>query len=119
MISEEARDSRQLSAEAAISALENCHPAYANAICWHWLREQETNGPRSDPFGFLYSEALFWADVAPAHELIAYVTAGLERLRGHCVPVAIRKQLFVDLWDAFDGSDQQAFLRRVSGGRND
>lgn len=58
-------------------------------------------------------DALFWADCAPAHELVAYGAAALDRLRGLPLALDTRKRLFAQLWEAFNPKDRQAFLMRV------
>lgn len=101
-------------AKVAWVALENCDPQDVAHICATYLAEMETGGPvMGDLLGTVTGDALFWADCAPAHELVAYGTAALERLRGLALGLDTRKRLFARLWETFDTTDRRAFLERV------
>lgn len=101
-------------ASAAAYALENCNPRDAAQLCAGILDAMQTDGPiLGDPFGMVASDALFWAVCAPPHELVAYGTAALDRLRGLALGLNTRKRLFARLWETFDPKDRQAFLTRV------
>lgn len=101
-------------ANAAWFALDHCDPQDVAHICATCLAELETGGPYfGDLLGTLTGDALFWADCAPAHELVAYGTAALDRLRGLALGLDTRKRLFARLWETFDPKDRQAFLTRV------
>lgn len=104
-------------AEAACMALGECDPQDAAAICAAFLDTAETGGPRHDVFGLLYQDALWWADLAPPHELVAYVTAGLDRLPKTHLSTPRRKQVFKHLWRSFTETDRAAFLAHVKGGK--
>ncbi|WP_136683120.1 hypothetical protein [Falsirhodobacter xinxiangensis] len=95
-------------------ALRDADPDDAATICAAFLEEQKTNGPvMGDPFGTTTSDALFWADCAPPHELVAYGMAALDRLQDQPLGIKSRKKLFACLWKTFLPSDRQAFLMRV------
>jgi hypothetical protein len=95
-------------------ALENCNPRDAAQICATFLAESETGGPlMGDLLGMVTGDALFWADCAPAHELVAYGTAALDQLRGQALGLDTRKHLFSRLWESFDPKVRRAFLARV------
>lgn len=101
-------------ASAAAYALEHCDPHDAAQLCANILEAMQTEGPvLGDPFGMVASDAAFWADCAPAHELAAYGCAALDRLRGLALGLNTRKRLFAKLWETFDKCDRQAFLSRV------
>lgn len=101
-------------ASAAAYALEKCNPHDAAQLCAGILDVMQTDGPiLGDPFGMVASDALFWADCAPPHELAAYGCAALDRLRGLALGLNTRKRLFARLWETFDPKDRQAFLTRV------
>lgn len=86
----------------------------AAQICMAFLESMETGGPTlGDPFGMVTGDAMFWADCAPAHELVAYGTAALNRLRGTALGIGTRKRLFAALWRSFKDEDRKAFLSRV------
>jgi len=104
-------------AEAACLALAECRPQDAAAICAAYLDTMETGGPRSDVFGTLYSDATWWADLAPPHELAVYVTAGLTRLPKRHISLPARKRVFKALWQSFPDADRAAFLAHVKGGK--
>ena len=99
---------------AAWFALDHCDRQDILHICETQLADLVTEGPTlGDPFGMLASDALFWADCAPAHELAAYGCAALDRLRGRTLGLSVRKRLFAKLWETFDKPDRLAFLGRV------
>lgn len=99
---------------AAWFALDHCDRQDTLHICETWLADLVTDGPTlGDPFGMVASDALFWADCAPAHELAAYGCAALDRLRGRALGLNVRKRLFAKLWETFDKPDRLAFLGRV------
>lgn len=101
-------------ANAAWFALDHCDPQDAAHICATVLAELETGGPcLGDLLGTLTEDALFWADCAPVHELVAYGASALDRLRGAALGLNTRKRLFARLWETFDPKDRQAFLARV------
>ena len=101
-------------ANSAWYALDQCDRQDAAHICATYLIELETGGPvMSDLLGIVTGDALFWADCAPAHELVAYGTAALDRLCGLALGLDTRKRLFARLWETFDPKDRQAFLTRV------
>lgn len=101
-------------ADQAIIALVKCHPDDAAQLCAAMLAELETGGPvMGDLLGTVTGDALLWADCAPAHELVAYGTAALDRLRGQGLGVGVRKKLFAHIWETFDPPDRLAFLARV------
>jgi hypothetical protein len=104
-------------AEAACLALRECDPQDAAAICAAFLDTTETGGPRHDVYGTLYSDALWWAEMAPPHELVAYVTAGLDRLPKAHLSTPRRKEVFKHLWRSFTDTDRAAFLAHVKGGK--
>ena len=104
-------------AEAACLALAECRPKDAAAICAAYLDTMETGGPRNDAFGLLHEDARWWADLAPVHELVAYVTAGLTRLPRRHPSLPARKALFKALWRSLPDTDRAAFLAHVKGGR--
>jgi hypothetical protein len=101
-------------ANSAWFALDHCDPEDVAHICSTLLAELETGGPvMGDLLGTVTGDALFWADCAPVHELVAYGMAALDRLRGIALGLDIRKRLFAKLWETFDPKDRQAFLTRV------
>ena len=101
-------------ADAAWFSLDHCLPQDVAHICATCLAELETGGPiMGDLLGTAIEDARFWADCAPAHELVAYGTAALDRLRGLALGLDTRKRLFARLWETFDPKDRQAFLTRV------
>lgn len=101
-------------ANAVWFALDHCVPEDVAHIAATCLADLETGGPTlGDIFGTVMGDAVFWADCAPAHELVAYGTAALDRLRGTALGIGTRKRLFARLWETFDPKDRQAFLRRV------
>lgn len=109
-------------AERAIESLEACGPEVADALCLRWLEQSRTPGPQNDLFGTLYSDARFWAEVAPPHEVVAYTVAGLGQLPKRYVPQGTLKRVFVAIWELFDNAARSSFLRRVdpngrSGGK--
>jgi len=101
-------------ANAVWFALDHCAPEDVAHIAATCLADLETGGPTlGDIFGTVSGDAAFWADCAPAHELVAYGTAALDRLRGSALGIGTRKRLFARLWETFDTKDRQAFLRHV------
>lgn len=101
-------------ASAAAFALDHCTPNDAAQLCAGILDALQTDGPvLGDPFGMVASDAQFWADCAPPHELAAYGCAALDRLRGLALGVITRKRLFAQLWQTFPPKERQAFLSRV------
>lgn len=104
-------------ATAAWFALDHCDRQDILHICETLLADLVTDGPTlGDPFGMVASDALFWADCAPTHELPAYGCAVLDKLHGRSLGINIRKRLFAKLWKAFDKRDRLAFLARVDAG---
>jgi len=104
-------------AEAACLALAECRTQDAAAICAAVLDTMRTDGPRHDVFGTLYSDATWWADLAPLHELVAYVTAGLTRLPKRHLSLPARKKLLKALLRSLPDTDCAAFLAQVKEGR--
>ncbi len=101
-------------ASAAAYALEKCHAYDAAQLCAGILDAMQTDGPpMGDTWGLVVSDARLWADIAPAHEVVAYGAASLDRLRGLAVGLNTRKRLFVRLWEGFSPKDRQAFLSRL------
>ena len=101
-------------AHAAWGALDLCAPQDRAVILADHLARLETGGPYfGDLLGTVTADATFWADCAPAHELVAYGTAALDRLRGLPLGLDTRKRLFARLWETFDLRDRQRFLPRV------
>lgn len=106
--------SANTAADALCRALADCHPKDAAAICAAYLDDQRTGGPvMGDPFGMVSGDAALWADSAPVHELAAYGTAALDRLRTANLGLNARKRLFAALWQSFPDQDRKAFLARV------
>lgn len=102
-------------ARAVWFALDHCHPEDAAQVCAGYLDNLTTEGPiLGNPFGMVTGEARMWADCAPVHEIAAYVTAGLDRLRGLALAKTARKRLFWAIWQSFDREDRQAFLARAN-----
>lgn len=98
----------------AIQALAKCDQHIAVQICASVLANWETGGPvMGDLLGTVHGDALLWADCAPPHELVAYGTAALDRLRHLQLGIEVRKRLLVQLWESLDHYDRQQFLRRV------
>jgi hypothetical protein len=104
------RHERRVSAVLALYCLD---PMDAATICTEVLESMETDGPRHDPFGHVRSDARFWADCAPPHEVAAYTVAGLERLQNSPLGRRTRKRVFFALWQTFKISDRFAFLTKV------
>ncbi len=101
-------------AHAAWAALDCCAPQDRAVVLADHLARLETGGPAlGDLLGTVTADALFWADVAPVHELTAYGVAALDRLRDLPLGLDTRKRLFARLWGTFDPLDRQAFLTRV------
>ncbi|MCB5409447.1 hypothetical protein [Pseudogemmobacter faecipullorum] len=101
-------------ATSAWFALDHCDRQDVLHICATYLADLETGGPvMGDLLGTLTGDALFWADCAPAHELVAYGTAALDRLRRIPLGINTRKRLFADLWKAFAPDHRQAFLASI------
>ncbi|WP_051294576.1 hypothetical protein [Gemmobacter nectariphilus] len=99
---------------ALCEALAECCIKDAAAICAAYLDDHRTGGPvMGDPFGMVSGDAALWADSAPAHELVAYGTAALDRLRTANLGLNARKRLFAALWRSFPDQDRKAFLARV------
>lgn len=99
---------------ALCEALAACRPKDAAAICAEFLESQRTGGPvMGDPFGMVSGDAALWADSAPVHELAAFGTAALDRLRTANLGLNARKRLFAALWQSFPDQARKAFLARV------
>lgn len=99
-------------------ALSECHPDDAAQICAAFLEDHTTRGPQmGDPFGMVAGDAQLWADCALVHELAAYASAAMERLRGQAMATKARKRLFWALWGSFDRGDRSAFLSKVREGQ--
>ena len=99
---------------ALCEALAACNVKDGAAICAEFLDSQRTGGPvMGDPFGMVSGDAALWADSAPVHELAAYGTAALDRLRTANLGLNARKRLFAALWRSFPDQDRKAFLARV------
>lgn len=67
------------------------------------------------PSGFLSADedAKWWASVATPPELVAMMTATMERLGDRALHLSMRKRLFVALWAGMPESDRKSFLSKV------
>lgn len=113
----EARAEMRLRARAALDlavALGAADPRDAVAVACAFLRDQHPGHPEvALLFGEERAEARIWADWASPETLAAYGIEVLRALRGAPTGLALRKELFVALWDSFPDADRAQFLGRV------
>lgn len=93
--------------------ISQCNPHDAAQIMAAALQNMETDGPQHDVFGTLRRDARWWAEIAPAHEVQAYVIEGLRHLKDTAVGRSARKELIVALWNGMRADDKEAFLRAI------
>lgn len=98
-------------------AIGQAHPQDAAQIMAAALRDAETFGPQHDPFGHVRQDARYWAELAPPHEVQAYVLAGLRQLGQQALGSQARKEIFAALWKDMPAKDKAAFLAAIQGGR--
>lgn len=96
-----------------VCAIAETDPEDAAPILDAALRSWSVGGPGLALLLELDEDAEWWAAVAPAGEVAAYVAAGLRRLKVTPLHVALRKQLLVSLWHSMPEADRRAFLGRV------
>jgi len=96
-------------------AIGACNPSDAAQIMAAALEQMATGGPDHDVFGTVRQDAEWWAEIAPAHEVQAYVNAGLRQLLKSAIGPKARKAVIVALWRGMTDQDKAAFLRAVAG----
>jgi hypothetical protein len=97
----------------ACDALALCHRDIAVQIAEAALEQMRTGGPHSDLMGDIRREARWWAELAPAHELRAYVVAALDQLGQRAISDKARKEVFAALWKGMGEPDRAAFLQAI------
>lgn len=97
-------------------AINQCHPADAALIMTAALEDMTTTGPQHDPFEQWNADAEWWAEIAPAQEVQAYVYAGLKDIARNALGRNARKRFIVALWQGLSPDDRRAFLAHVSKG---
>jgi hypothetical protein len=95
------------------AAIAACEPTDAAQIMAAALQDMETDGPQHDVFGTLRRDAAFWAELAPVHEVQAYVLEGLKKLGQRALAPNARKALIVDIWRGMTPEDKREFLKRL------
>jgi hypothetical protein len=109
---------RAVRQEVLCNAIEACDPQDAPSIMLAALEGMETGGPGlTDMLGRVREDAVWWADIAPQHELQEYVYAGMKRLAGGAMGSATRKRFIVALWNGLSADDRAAFLAHVGNGK--
>ena len=103
-------------AETLCFAIGQCHPHDAAAIMAAALEDMTTTGPQHDPFERYTADAEWWAELAPAHELQAYVYAGLKDITRNALGRNARKRFIATLWKGLSPDDRRAFIIHVSKG---
>lgn len=106
---------RDVRAEALCLAIAACDPADASLIMVEALQDMETGGPQHDALGTLRSDAAWWAETAPQHEVQEYVHEGMKRLAARALGRTTRLRLIASLWNGLSAEDKAAFLARVTG----
>lgn len=96
-------------------AISEAHPRDAAVLMTAALQALETDGPQHDLFGTARRDAEWWADIAPPHEVQAYVLAGLRQIGSAAIGPKARKEIFAALWLGMSAADRTAFLQRVRG----
>lgn len=72
----------------------------------------------SPPISTFYShreDAEWWAEIAPPHQVQAYVWAGLKQLRHEAMGRDMRARMIVALWNGMAPEDRAKFLAFVQG----
>lgn len=108
-------EDRQHRAKALCEAIAACHPRDAATVMTAALQGAETDGPQHDLFGTMRRDAEWWAEIAPPHEVQAYVVAGLRQVGQSAIGPKARKDIFAALWQGMAPGDKAAFLRAVGG----
>lgn len=106
---------RQESCMVLAEVISRCDPSDAAQIMAAALQSMETDGPEHDVFGTVRRDAEWWAELAPPHEVQAYVAAGLKQLAAKAIGPKARKELIVHLWNGMAAADKSAFLKAVGG----
>jgi hypothetical protein len=96
------------------SVIGHCHPQDAAIICAAFLQDRETGGPEVSAFGNVRSDAEWWADIAPPHEVQEYVYAGMKVMASRAIGSSARRRFIAALWAGLDASDRAAFIQRVT-----
>jgi len=96
-----------------VEAIEDAHPDDAGQLMTAALLDLSAGYPS----GFLSAEedAKWWASVATPPELVAMMTATLERLGDRALHRDMRKRLFFKLWQNFEKDDRERFLAFTRG----
>lgn len=105
-------------AESLCFALGECDPGDAAQICAAFLDQQAAGMPRLDMWGDLRADAHFWADTAHPAELEQYACTALRKLGDMALGKAMRKRLFVSIWNSFSAEDRRAFMGRIDADGN-
>ena len=92
-----------------------CHPQDAAQVMTAALEDMQIGGPQGPSFGAVRSDAEWWAETAPQHELQEYAYAIMTVLAGRALGRTSRLRFIVALWNGLDPEDKRAFLHKVGG----
>jgi hypothetical protein len=106
---------RAETAQTLCHAISMCDPQDAAQIMAAALETLQIGQPEHDVFGTVRRDAEWWAEVAPPHEVQAYVAAGLKQLQAKAIGPKARKALIVHLWNGMTAADKAAFLKAIGG----
>jgi hypothetical protein len=71
--------------------------------------------PQGGLLGMTASDAEWWAETAPDHELQAYAYAALKHLGKRTLGPSARQRFIAQLWQGLSVADKRAFVARVAG----
>jgi hypothetical protein len=79
------------------------------------LERETTAGPEIAPAFSQKDDAEWWAEMAPPHQVQAYVYAGLKQLRHEAMGRDTRARMIVALWNGMAPEDRAKFLAFAQG----
>lgn len=79
------------------------------------LERETIDGPEIAPLVDQRQDAEWWAEIAPPHQVQAYVYAGLKQLRHEAMGRDMRARMIVALWNGMAPEDRAKFLAFAQG----
>lgn len=79
------------------------------------LDRETVESPEIAPLVSRKEDAEWWAEIAPPHQVQAYVWAGLKQLRHEAMGRDMRARMIVALWNGMTAEDRAKFLAFAQG----
>lgn len=79
------------------------------------LEREAIDGPEISCLWGQKEDAEWWAELAPPHQVQAYVYAGLKQLRHEAMGRDMRARMIVALWNGMAPADRAKFLAFAQG----